>query len=122
MPTYKQARDIVNREGIGEENFQKGVRNTAWYNQYVAKYGEEPDLDTTDYNTRAAWQAGVRPNSLHKPTGMYHWSSGIPETGEWLKNPYTHPTAWMQSFMEKYGYDPEEKGITYQDYLDMERQ
>jgi len=54
--------------------------------------------------------AGIVPER-NKHDGMYHWSSSDPKTGEMLKSE-DHPTAWMEHFMRKFGYDPEDKGIT----------
>lgn len=59
-----------------EQTFQSGIRATPWFSEFVKEYGEEPDLDTKDYDYRKAWAAGVRPD-YRDPTdgGRYHWPS-----------------------------------------------
>jgi hypothetical protein len=88
-----------------EDKFQAWIKATPWYGEFKQKYGEEPDLNTPDYNYRAAWKAGVTP-VVNKHDNMYHWPSSLP-SGEMLKGD-EHPTAWMEYFMRKTGgVDPE---------------
>jgi hypothetical protein len=58
-----------------EQMFQQGIRDTPWYKEYVQKYGEEPDLNTPDYNYRDAWDAGARPDVRDPGDNLLHWSS-----------------------------------------------
>jgi hypothetical protein len=89
-----------------EKSFQSGIRGTKWYKQFVDKYGEPPDLDTKDYNYRAAWKAGVRPQDYEHDAEMQHWASTTGK-GESLKAT-NHPTAWMEDYMQVTGSDPHE--------------
>jgi len=89
-----------------EANFQKGVRGTKWFQQFVDKYGEPPDLNSKDYNYRAAWKAGVRPQDYEHDPEMQHWASTTGK-GESLKAT-NHPTAWMEDYMQVTGSDPHE--------------
>ena len=97
---------LENKEKHNEEAFQKGVRNTEWFKEFVQEHGEEPNLNTPHYNYRKAWAAGVRPDHRSKYDGKLHWGSLNPETGEMLKSE-DHPTAWKQHFMELYNVDPD---------------
>lgn len=92
-----------------ELQFQLWIRQHPWFDQFVKTYGEDPDLNTPDYDYRKAWKSGVEPQ-INVNDGLYHWPSKTP-SGEWLKGE-NHPTRWMQLFMEKYGYDPQTRGIT----------
>ena len=89
-----------------EKSFQKGVRGTKWYKQFADKYGEPPDLNSKDYNYRAAWKAGVRPQDYEHDAEMQHWASTTGK-GESLKAT-NHPTAWMEDYMQVTGSDPHE--------------
>lgn len=89
-----------------ERAFQKGVRGTKWYKQFADKYGEPPDLNSKDYNYRAAWKAGVRPQDYEHDAEMQHWASTTGK-GESLKAT-NHPTAWMEDYMQVTGSDPHE--------------
>jgi len=89
-----------------EKSFQSGIRGTKWYKQFVDKYGEPPDLDSKDYNYRAAWKAGVRPQDYEHDAEMQHWASTTGK-GESLKAT-NHPTAWMEDYMQVTGSDPHE--------------
>ena len=93
-----------------EQQFQAWIRALPWFSEFKAKYGEEPNLNDPQYDYRKAWEAGVVPER-NKHDGLYHWSSSDPRTGEMLKSE-DHPTAWMEHFMRKFGYDPQDKGIT----------
>ena len=44
-----------------EKSFLSWIKGTEWYKEYVNEYDETPDLDTSDYDYRAAWKAGIRP-------------------------------------------------------------
>jgi len=98
-----------------EIEFQKGIRSTEWFKEYVKEYKEEPDLNTSDYNYRAAWKAGIRPEKDKYDNDKYHWLSSVPETGEMLKSK-DHPTAWKEYYMRETGENPDEKGVTKEQY------
>jgi hypothetical protein len=88
-----------------ENKFQKEISQTPWYQNYVKQYGEQPDLNTKDYNYRAAWQQGVQPE-LYKYDNTYHWPSTA--KGRSLKS-VSHPTAWMEDYAQiTGGRDPNE--------------
>jgi hypothetical protein len=91
-----------------EQEFQRGVRGTKWFQQFSKKYGEQPDLNDPGYNYRAAWRAGVRPQDVKDDPEMQHWSSVTP-SGESLKS-RSHPTAWKEDYMQMTGRDPGEPG------------
>jgi hypothetical protein len=89
-----------------EKSFQSGIRGTKWYKQFADKYGEPPNLNAKDYNYRAAWKAGVRPQDYEHDPEMQHWASTTGK-GESLKST-NHPTAWMEDYMQVTGSDPHE--------------
>ena len=88
-----------------EASFQKWIRNTGWFKEFVSEYGEEPDLDTKDYDYRAAWRAGIQPERDPYDKNRYHWPSSLP-SGQMLKSP-EHPTAWKEYFMRETGQNPD---------------
>jgi hypothetical protein len=104
-------------EKFDESNFQKSIRNTDWFKEFVKEYKEEPDLNTPEYDYRKAWSMGIRPEKDPYDQNRYHWASSTQE-GEMLKSP-NHPTAWKEYFMRDYGYNPDELGITRQIYEGM---
>jgi hypothetical protein len=87
-----------------EEAFQRGVKQTKWFQQFREKYGEPPNLNDSSYNYRAASKAGVRPQDYAHDQEMQHWASVTP-SGESLKSK-SHPTAWMEDYMQVTGRDP----------------
>jgi hypothetical protein len=58
-----------------EDAFQTGIRQTPWFKEFKEKHGEEPNLDDPNYDYRAAWRAGSRPEVRDPGDGMLHWSS-----------------------------------------------
>src|SRR5208283_4433753 len=82
-----------------EKKFQSFAKGTQWHKEYSQKYGEEPDLNSPDYDLRRAWKAGVIPQLSSDKT--FHWADSEPKTGELLKSVH-HPTAWMEPFMKQY--------------------
>ena len=100
-----------------EQNFQAEIKKTGWFKEYVKEYGEEPNLNTSDYDYRAAWKAGVRPVRDPNDKNRYHWSSSNPETGEMLKSK-DHPTAWKEDYMKATGKNPDEVGVTREQYME----
>ncbi len=88
-----------------EMEFLKWIKALPWYQDYVARHGEEPDLDTKDYDYRKAWESGLAP-TINKSDNMYHWPSST-ESGEMLKGT-NHPTLWKEYFMRAIGKDPDD--------------
>jgi hypothetical protein len=105
-----------NKPESDEKDFQSEIRKTGWFKEYVKEYGEEPDLNTSDYDYRSAWKAGVRPVRDPYDKNRYHWSSSNPETGEMLKSK-DHPTAWKEEYMKSTGKNPDEVGVTKEQYM-----
>jgi hypothetical protein len=97
-----------------EAAFQAGIRQTPWFSQFVKQYGEEPNLNSPDYNYRAAWKSGVRPENYEYDT-MQHWPSVSP-LGYSLKST-SHPTAWMEDYMQITGSDPNKPVPLSQDQI-----
>jgi hypothetical protein len=91
-----------------EAEFQAWIRGTEWYSEFRAQHGESPDLDTKDYDYRAAWKAGLRPERDPHDQNRYHWPSSTP-SGRMLKSE-DHPTAWKEHFMRATGLNPDEIG------------
>jgi len=105
-----------------EASFQKGIRDTDWFKEYVDEYGEEPDLDTKDYDYRKAWAEGIRPERDPYDNNRYHWRSSL-GSGEMLKSK-DHPTAWKEHYMREFGVNPDAKGVTeaqWKQYLQHKR-
>lgn len=94
-----------------EKKFQQDMKSSDWYKEYIKNYKEAPNLDTKDYNYRAAWKSGVKPERYAPDDNKYHWPSETPK-GESLKA-LNHPTAWMEDYMQLTGKDPHEgQGMT----------
>jgi len=101
---------------FNEEEFQKGIRATDWYNEYIQQYGEGPDLRPMsddprkgpNYDYRAAWARGVRPNYRDPNDGQLHWASSA--GGQMLKSE-SHPTFWKEGFMRRHGVNPDSLGF-----------
>jgi hypothetical protein len=109
-----------NKPESDEKDFQSEIRKTGWFKEYVKEYGEEPDLNTSDYDYRSAWKAGVRPVRDPYDKNRYHWSSSNPDTGEMLKSK-DHPTAWKEDYMKSTGKNPDEVGVTKEQYMKQEK-
>jgi hypothetical protein len=110
IPTQK-----MNGKSVDEANFQKGIRSTEWFKEYVKEYGEEPNLNSSDYDYRKAWKSGVRPEKDPYDNNRHHWPSSL-EDGTMLKAA-DHPTAWKEYYMRMTGRNPDEIGATKEDYL-----
>jgi hypothetical protein len=76
--------------------FDPGVRQ--WRNAFTQQAGGPPQIDGGDFNYREAYLAGNGPKPYAHDSAVPHWSS----TGKG-KN---HPTAWMETFMQQFGVDP----------------
>lgn len=90
-----------------EASFQRDFRASPFFNEFVSRYKEEPDLDG-DYDYRLWWQDGM--NATRVDDGTLHGPSKTKD-GRWLKSP-DHPTHWKQEYMERYGVDPDQIGAT----------
>ena len=111
LPTsWDDVRGFKSDRFDGEAAFQKGIRDTGWFKEFVSEYGEEPDLDTKDYDYRKAWAAGIRPERDPYDNNRYHWRSSL-ESGEMLKSK-DHPTAWKEHYMREFGVNPDTNGVT----------
>jgi hypothetical protein len=88
-----------------EGRFQSEVQATPWYSQFQERFGEKPNLDTQDYNTRRAWFNGIKPQDTQYDPGLQHWTSKTSGGGN-LKS-VDHPSTWMQNYMEMTGKNPQ---------------
>ena len=91
------------------------IKKTEWYKEFTKEFGEPPDLETKDYDYRAAWKAGIRPVRDPHDKNRYHWASSDPQTGKSLKSE-NHPTAWKEKYMKQTGKNPDEVGMTKEKY------
>ena len=88
----------------------------AWREEFKQNYGEEPQIDNSNYDYRGAWKAGIKPQPS-EVDGMYHWGSkGI--DGVDLKSE-DHPTRWKSEYMDATGINPDESGITKEEALEV---
>lgn len=90
--------------------FAPGFRD--WYRSFNQRFGGAPDLNDPEYNYRLAWAHGVVPTPYEHDGNFPHWPSELPAQppraqGQPLKAE-NHPTRWMQTFMDRYGVDPNE--------------
>lgn len=64
---------------FNENTFEDWFKKTPYYSQYNRVWGEQPDLNPPDYNYRAAYIAGAKPeidsDDVKKGEPMYHWDS-----------------------------------------------
>ena len=102
MSERKQAYKLnsgVSLSKSDEAKFQRWVRLMPWYREFVDTHGERPDLDTYQYDYRAAYKAGAVP-TYSVFDGKYHWPSEF-------KTP-AHPTYWKKLYIERTGQNPDE--------------
>lgn len=96
--------------GFNEQSFQNDMHNgpgyKEWYDSFIKRYGEEPNLDDKNYDYRKAWQQKITPKPYEHDDNFPHWPSQI-DNGEELKSK-DHPTSWMNDFMKETGKDPNE--------------
>lgn len=92
-----------------EAEFQKAFRASVWARGFQAQFGQLPDPNDPTYDYRGAWKEDLIP----KQAGQ-HWPDRAP-SGRWLKSPY-HPTAWMEYYQATTNRDPDEEGITLQQF------
>ena len=100
-----------------EDQFQKWIRSTDWYKEFNKEYKEEPNLNTPEYDYRAAWKAGIQPERDPYDKNRFHWPSSLPN-GEMLKSS-SHPTAWKEQFMRQTGQNPDAIGLQSPQDADM---
>lgn len=95
-----------------ETRFQSDMRTdptySAWAEKFNSRFGEYPDLNNPEYDTRSAWRHGQKPVPYAPDGGLYHWTSGdmVPP----FQNPVSykqpgHDTLWMQRVMDRTGLD-----------------
>ncbi|CAB4131046.1 hypothetical protein UFOVP121_55 [uncultured Caudovirales phage] len=90
-----------------EQQFRKDMTSHPWYSEFQKRHGEAPDLNSADYNYRAAYAAGVRPERYAPDDNAYHWPSSTP--GGLSLKAKNHPTGWMEDYMQiTGGKDPHE--------------
>jgi len=100
-PQQKAKGGVVNSE---DQAVIDEIRKLPWFNRYVKKFGEEPDLSSNaDYDYITAYKSGARPDETD------HWPS-YTGSGIRLKRE-NHPTLWKTLFMDKTGIDPDSIGI-----------
>ena len=90
-----------------EQQFQSDVRGTDWFSRFKEKFGEEPNLEDKEYNYRAAWKSGAKPQAIDQDD-IPHWPS-VTSSGESLKA-RSHPSGWMEDYTQITGRDPSEGG------------
>lgn len=94
--------------------YEAEILATDWAKGYQKKYGEKPDVsDASNYDYETAWRLGVRPK-MTKHDDIPHWSSRASD-GTMLKKP-GHPTAWKEEYMQATGKDPDDVGVTEEQF------
>jgi len=101
---------------LQEQEFQKTIKNSPWYSQFVQRFQEQPDLRAGgDYNYRLAVAKGVQPQPDPYDNNALHWPSSLPD-GTMLKSE-GHPTAWKEYYMRaNNGINPDSVGATEADW------
>ena len=94
-----------------EATFQAWAKSLPWYSEFQKQYGEAPDLNSKDYDYRAAWKAGVVPQRYAPDGNRFHWPS---VAGAQELKAANHPTAWMEDYMRITGRDPHTPGVLSQ--------
>jgi len=103
-------------EAQGFQNwFTTNPNVQAWRKQFIEEYGEEPNINNSNYDYIGAWRAGVEPTPnkdhlLKNGEPAYHWGS-IGLEGKDLKSK-DHPTRWKSDYMKKTGVNPDSIGIS----------
>ena len=101
---------LTPQEELQFQNWMRlpGSNANAWnksLQNYIDKAdpGGTVDLDPAEYDYRAAFKDGFEP-TVHPYDGAYHWTSKYKSAD--------HPTMWMEDLYQTYGLDPDETGIT----------
>lgn len=78
----------------------------SWKKQMNKPKDWVPDLDDKKemFDYRAAWKSNDNPVDINKHTKQYHWSGPKDKS---------HPTYWKSLFSEEFGYDPDDKGLSF---------
>lgn len=110
-----------------ETKFQGWIRGHPWFTEFKQQWGEEPNINAPEYDLRGAWKAGIEPirykydrkplaneQGIYDEVNAYHWPSQFKSED--------HPTMWMEKFMQRFGYDPNSKGISKEKGLEMLKQ
>lgn len=96
-----------------EKKFQEWMNSNPrvlqWRKEFIREYGEEPNIDNSNYDYRKAWKNGVVPEPDQYDNNRLHWSSST-QSGEMLKAD-DHPTAWKEYFMRETGKNPDAIGV-----------
>jgi hypothetical protein len=101
---FKLARSLAGLPPDQEHQFQTfmafdpNVRQ--WRNAFQNRFGDQPKIEGSDYDYRAAWADGSRPQAVPGDT-VPHWSS--------VGKAADHPTMWKQEFMTQFGVDPDQQ-------------
>tara|TARA_S200002703_G_C3785892_1_gene242276 strand:+ start:1399 stop:1800 length:402 start_codon:yes stop_codon:yes gene_type:complete len=110
LARYGSARLPPAQEQAFQRDMQFGPGWSNWRRDFINNVGQQPNTDPGgDYNYRAAWLAGARPE-YHAPSNSYHGMSSamVPPYKDPVnfKSP-DHPTMWKEKFMRQYGFDPD---------------
>ena len=121
-PTQDGGSVSVELDEKEEAEFQKWMTTDpnvkAWREEFISEYGEEPKIEGANYDYRGAWKAGLKPEPTYEPETkktLHHWGSKGLE-GIDLKS-QDHPTRWKSDYMEAFGVNPDESGISKEDAL-----
>jgi hypothetical protein len=107
-----------NEEAMFQNFMKSNPRVREWRSEFIDSYGEPPRIDGGDYDYRGAWKARIVPQPTFEPeTGKnrHHWGS-IGKDGRKLKSP-SHPTKWKSDYMQMFGENPDEAGVTEEQAL-----
>jgi hypothetical protein len=109
-------RNVDELHPLAEVGFQRDIKNSPWYAEFVRRYQEQPDIrEGGDYNYRKAWAYGAEPQRDPYDQNSLHWPSALPN-GDMLKAE-DHPTAWKEHFMREYdGLNPDSIGATKEEF------
>lgn len=113
---YELARALMkNWKPQEEAAFQRDMQFAGpwgdWRRDFKNRFGGEPNIQPGgDYNYRMAWRYGANPvPDKHDGGHLHGWSStNVPPYGAMPLKSADHPTAWMETFMQRFGVDPHE--------------
>lgn len=114
MPFAEKIKSAVRSKSGERQKVEAEIRKTPWFKEFVAQYGEEPNLsESADYDYFTAWKMGVRPERDPYDENKFHWGS-YAENEFGRKIPLKkagHKTAWKSRLMEETGINPDEIGL-----------